>query len=225
MEFLSSVIDLFVHLDDHLQELITNYGGWTYPILFLVVFCETGLVVTPFLPGDSLLFAVGTFAAAGLLDIWYVLALLLTAAVLGDTVNYSIGYRFGHFILASRKRRLVKQEYIDRTHRFFEKYGGKTIIIARFVPIVRTFAPFLAGLGKMTYSRFALYNITGGALWVGSLCGAGYLFGNIPIVRNNFSFIVVAIIVVSVLPPVVEWWRHRRTAAHGDLTTGSVEGD
>ncbi len=210
MEFISYLVDLVLHLDHHLQVLITNYGAWTYAILFLVIFCETGLIVTPFLPGDSLLFAVGTFAATGVLNIWFSMGLLLAAAVLGDAANYSISYRFGHLVNRPGKRQLIKQEYLDRTHAFFEKYGGKTIVIARFVPIVRTFAPFLAGLGKMTYFRFAIYNVFGAALWVLGLCGAGYLFGNIPVVRNNFSFVIIAIIIISILPGVVEWWKHRR---------------
>lgn len=224
MEFIAYVIDLFLHLDDHLQLMITNYGAWTYAILFLVIFCETGLVVTPFLPGDSLLFAVGTFAATGVLDIWYAMGLLWAAAVLGDAANYSIGNRFGHLAFTFRGRRLIKQEHLDRTHAFYEKYGGKTIIIARFVPIVRTFAPFLAGVGKMTYFKFAVYNFVGALLWVLGLCGAGYLFGNIPVVRDNFSLVIMAIIVISVLPAVIEWWRHRRIPAAAKEPAESGEG-
>lgn len=212
MEFISYLIDLFLHLDKHLYELITNYGSWTYAILFMVIFCETGLVVTPFLPGDSLLFAAGTFAATGSLDIRWLILLLTAAAVLGDAANYMIGARVGHRILASKHRRFIKQEYIDRTHKFYEKYGGKTIIIARFVPIIRTFAPFLAGLGEMTYIKFATYNVVGAILWVVGFCAAGYWFGNMPMVRRNFTWVIIAIVIISVLPAVIEYLRHRRGA-------------
>ena len=203
------LIDIFLHLDKHLGEVIQNYGAWTYAVLFLIVFCETGLVVTPFLPGDSLLFAVGALAATGSLNVWFIGLLLIAAAVLGDAVNYLIGKLLGPRILQGN-RRFLKREYLDRTHRFFERYGGKTIIIARFVPIVRTFAPFLAGVGSMSYWRFAAYNVVGAVLWIVSLVGAGYLFANVPFVKNNFSVVVLAIIAISFLPAVFEWWKHRR---------------
>ncbi len=215
MEFFSSVLDLFLHLDVHLQELITTYGVWIYAILFVTVFCETGLVITPFLPGDSLLFAAGTFAATGALNLWLLMGTLMVATILGDITNYTIGYRVGHRLfplLTFRGHRLVKQEHLDRTHAFYEKYGGKTIIIARFVPIVRTFTPFVAGVGKMTYLRFISYCVAGAFLWVVGLSTLGYLFGNIPIVRKNFSVVILAIIIISTLPAIIEWWRHRRAS-------------
>lgn len=192
--------------------LIQDYGVWTYLILFLIIFCETGLVVTPFLPGDSLLFAVGTFAALGSLDLGLVILLLSVAAILGDALNYAIGYRLGPRVFSREGVRFLNREYLERTHRFYERYGAKTIVIARFVPIVRTFAPFVAGIGRMTYARFALYNIGGGIGWIASLTIAGYLFGNIPIVKNNFSLVIVAIVVLSILPPIIEVLRQRRSA-------------
>ncbi len=210
---LHDLLDLFLHLDRHLAELIATYGGWTYLILFLIVFCETGLVVTPFLPGDSLLFAVGAFAALGILDLTLAFVLLLAAAVLGDTVNYWIGRTLAPRIVSGKKLRLVKQEHLDRTHAFFERYGGKTIVIARFVPIVRTFAPFVAGVGSMSYGRFMSYNVVGGLIWVTSCLAAGYFFGNLPWVRDNFSVVVLGIVAVSLLPAVVEYLRHRRESA------------
>ena len=185
---------------------------WTYLILFLIVFCETGLVVTPFLPGDSLLFAVGTFAAAGALDVWLIAGLLLVAAVVGDAVNYAIGAAVGPRVFRRENVRFLNRRHLERTHEFYERYGPVTIVIARFVPIVRTFAPFVAGIGRMTYTRFAIYNVAGAVLWVGLLVGAGYLFGNIPIVRRNFSLVILAIIGLSVLPGVVEFVRQRRRA-------------
>lgn len=212
MEFVTSFIDLFLHLDDHLKEVIINYGGWTYSILFAIIFCETGLVVTPILPGDSLLFAAGTFAASGALSLPMLLVMLTVAAILGDTVNYGIGKHLGHRLLARPDSRLIKRSHIERTHVFFEKYGGKTIIIARFVPIVRTFAPFVAGIGAMTYSMFVLYNIAGAVLWVGICVMAGYLFGNLAFVKNNFSVVVMAIVFVSILPAIIEYIRHRQAA-------------
>jgi membrane-associated protein len=213
MELLQQFLDLFLHLDTHLQEVIQTYGTWTYLLLFLIVFCETGLVVTPILPGDSLLFAAGTFAAIGALDFTTLLVLLSTAAVAGDAVNYAVGAYMGPKVFAQEGGRFLKREYLDRTHAFYEKYGGKTIIFARFVPIVRTFAPFVAGVGSMTYWRFASYNVIGGLLWVSVCLGAGYAFGNVPIVREHFTLVVLGIVFVSVLPGIVEYWRHRRDAA------------
>jgi membrane-associated protein len=203
------LIDFFLHIDDQLQQVIEAYGGWTYAILFVIIFCETGLVVTPILPGDSLLFAAGAFAGAGSLDVTVLLVLLSVAAVLGDAVNYSIGHYLGPKAL-SGKSRFLKKEYLDRTHRFYERYGGKTIVLARFVPIVRTFAPFLAGVGRMNYWQFARYNILGGLLWVGVCVMGGYLFGNLAVVRENFELVILMIVFLSVLPAVVEYILERR---------------
>ncbi|HNY28729.1 MAG TPA: DedA family protein [Candidatus Sumerlaeota bacterium] len=209
MELLKHVIEIVLHLNKYLDQVIAQYGVWTHLILFAIVFCETGLVVTPFLPGDSLLFVAGTFAASGsALNIWGILVLLSAAAVLGDAVNYSIGYFFGPRLCGGG--RFIKKEYLDRTHRFYEKYGKMTIILARFVPIVRTFAPFLAGVGSMRYIEFAAYNVVGGVLWVSVLTLLGYFFGNFEVVQKNFSMVIMAIIVISVLPMVIEYWRHRK---------------
>lgn len=199
-------ISFILHFDVHLDGFIQNYGAWTYAILAGIVFCETGLVVTPVLPGDSLLFAVGTFAARGSLSLPLALAILSAAAILGDAANYAIGFFLGPKALESR---WVKKEYVARTHSFYERYGGKTILAARFVPIIRTFAPFLAGIGKMTYRDFATYNVVGGILWVAVCLVAGYLFGNLEVVRKNFSLVVLAICAVSLLPAVIEWWKSR----------------
>lgn len=203
-------IDLFLHLDDHLNTLVQTCGPWAYLILFLIVFCETGLVFTPFLPGDSLLFAVGAMAAAGYLDIQGVLFILSAAAVLGDSANYGIGHALAPKVFQHQKIPFLKQEYLERTEKFFEKYGGKTIIIARFVPIIRTFAPFLAGVGAMRYRRFLLYNVIGGLLWVFSLTLTGYFFGALEFVKENFSLVILGIIVVSILPGAIEFLRHRK---------------
>ncbi|HEX9797925.1 MAG TPA: DedA family protein [Anaerolineales bacterium] len=199
MEFLRYVLDLFLHLDDHLSVIISQYGVWTYGLLFAVIFLETGLVVTPFLPGDSLLFAAGTFAATGAFNITLLAGLLFIAAVLGDTVNYWIGHTIGPRAFEI-KSRFLKKEYLDRTHEFYEKHGGKTIFLARFVPIIRTFAPFVAGVGAMSYGRFLAYNVFGGFVWTFGFTYAGYFFGNMPIVRDNFSYAIVAIILISLLP-------------------------
>jgi membrane-associated protein len=211
MDFIRTAIDVFLHLDAHLAEIIARYGGWTNLILFLVVFCETGLVVTPFLPGDSLLFAAGTFAALGSLDPGLLIVLLSVAAILGDTVNYWVGSYIGPRAFTGEIRWL-KREYLDRTHAFYEKHGGKTIILARFIPIIRTFAPFVAGVGAMTYPRFLLYNVVGGILWVTLFVLAGYFFGNLPAVRQNFTYVILAIIALSVMPIVVEFVKARRRA-------------
>jgi membrane-associated protein len=210
VEFIKDFIDLFLHLDTHLQTVIQNYGTWTYVILFLIIFCETGLVVTPILPGDSLLFAAGAFAATGSLDLAWLLILLTVAAVLGDAINYAIGHFMGPKVFSQPDSRFLKREYLDRTHQFYEKYGGKTIIIARFVPIVRTFAPFVAGVGSMTYAKFASYNVIGGLLWVGVCVLAGYAFGNIPVVQENFTLVILGIIFVSILPGIIEFLRQRQ---------------
>jgi membrane-associated protein len=211
MHFLKGLLDFVLHLDKHLSPIIHEYGAWTYLLLFAIVFCETGLVVTPFLPGDSLLFAAGAFAANGSLSVWALAGALIAAAILGDTANYWIGHFLGHRLLNSR-RRIVKPEHIAYTHEFFEKYGGKTVIIARFVPIVRTFAPFVAGLGSMSYGRFMSYNVIGGTAWVLLCTFAGYWFGNLPFVQKNFSLVVLMIIVLSLLPAVWEFVQARRRA-------------
>ena len=200
----ASLIDFVLHIDQHLIELTQTYGLWIYAILFLIVFCETGLVVTPFLPGDSLLFAAGAVAALGGMNVHIAAALLLAAAVIGDAANFAIGKYFGEKLFAKPDSRVFKREYLDKTHAFYEKYGGKTIILARFVPIVRTFAPFVAGMGNMHYGRFIRYNIIGALMWVGLLTYAGYFFGELPVVKNNFGLVVIGIIVVSVLPMAVE---------------------
>jgi membrane-associated protein len=208
MQILKGLLDFVLHLDKHLSPIIQQYGAWTYLLLFAIVFCETGLVVTPFLPGDSLLFAAGAFAANGSLSIWALIGALIAAAVLGDTANYWVGHFLGARLLA--RRRLIKPAHIAKTHEFFEKYGGKAVIIARFVPIVRTFVPFVAGLGSMSYGRFMSYNLIGGAGWVLLCTLAGYLFGNLPFVQKNFSLVVLMIIVLSLLPAVWELWQARR---------------
>jgi membrane-associated protein len=211
VDILAFLIDVVLHLDRHLVELIRDYGAWVYLILFFIIFAETGLVVTPFLPGDSLLFVAGTLAAAGGMDIGLLILVLCVAAILGDSVNYAIGKHVGDRMV--RSGRFIRQDHIDRTHAFYAKYGGKTIVIARFVPIVRTFAPFVAGIGRMDYGRFLLFNVTGGIFWVVSLTTAGYFFGNIPVVRNNLSLVVLGIVVASIMPAVIEYLRHRRAAA------------
>lgn len=211
MDLLRHFIDFFLHLDRHLSQVISEYGVWTHLILFLIVFCETGLVVTPFLPGDSLLFAAGTFAALGALDVHLVIVLLIIAAIVGDTVNYWVGAYIGPRAFGGNVR-FLRKEYLDRTHAFYEKHGGKTIILARFVPIIRTFAPFVAGVGAMSYPKFLTYNVVGAVLWVGLFVLGGYFFGNIPTVRQNFTLVILAIILISVLPIVIEAvrsWRSR----------------
>lgn len=210
MEGLRQFIDLFIHLDRHLTEITRDYGPWTYAILFAIIFCETGLVVTPLLPGDSLLFTAGAIASLGSLDVTTMIVLLIIAAVLGDLVNYWVGHWMGPAVFRHEDGWIFKKEYLERTHRFYERYGAKTIVIARFVPIVRTFAPFVAGVGRMTYWRFAVYNVTGGILWVLVCVLAGYYFGNIPVVKRNFTLVIMAIILLSILPVVIEVVRERR---------------
>lgn len=207
MDILKSFLDFFLHLDEQLATFIAEYGAWTYGILFAIIFVETGVVIMPLLPGDSLLFAAGTFAAIGSLNIWFLVLLLIVAAILGDTVNYWIGSYLGDRAYNSK---WIKKEYLDRTHAFFEKHGGKTIFLARFVPIIRTFAPFVAGIGHMPYKYFITYNFVGGIVWVVLFTFAGYFFGNIPIVRDNFELVIIAILVISVMPIFVEWWKARR---------------
>ncbi|MEO8503162.1 MAG: DedA family protein [Acidobacteriota bacterium] len=213
MELLHKAVDLFLHLDTHLKAILETYGAWTYGLLFLTVFCETGLVVTPFLPGDSLLFAAGAFAGAGAMRLDWLIPGLFAAAVLGDNVNYAVGYLLGPKLAGGGKVPFVKQQHLDRTHAFYEKYGGKTLVMARFVPIVRTFAPFVAGVGSMRYSRFLAFSLAGGALWVLVCTLAGYFFGNLPFVQKNFSLVILAVIFVSILPAIVEILRSRRARA------------
>jgi membrane-associated protein len=212
MDLIHQTLDIFLHLDTHLNDLAASLGGAIYGVLFAIVFCETGLVVTPFLPGDSLLFAVGALAAidGSPLQIPMILGLLAVAAVTGDAVNYAIGRRVGPKVFTSETSRWLNKEHLLRTHAFYEKYGGKTIILARFMPIIRTFAPFVAGIGQMGYPRFALYNVVGGVAWVGAFTCAGYFFGNVPVVKRNFHFVIVAIIVLSIMPPIIEYLRSRR---------------
>lgn len=217
MELLSQFIDLFLHLDKHLSDIIQQYGVWTYAILFLIIFVETGLVVMPFLPGDSLLFAAGAFAAKGDLNLALLMVLLFIAAVIGDTLNYAIGNFIGPKVF-SRDYRFIKRKHLEKTHEFYEKHGGKTIIIARFIPIIRTFAPFVAGVGSMTYRRFIVYNLIGGFVWVVAFLTLGYFFGNLPIVKKNFTLVIFAIIFISILPPFIEAfreWRKGKAAAKG----------
>ncbi|MFA6434885.1 MAG: DedA family protein [Elusimicrobiales bacterium] len=202
-------IDLFLHLDKYLGSVIQNYGNWTYLILFLIIFCETGLVVTPILPGDSLLFAIGMFAAAGAIDLHRVWPLLVLAAILGDNINYAVGNFIGPKVFHYENSRIFKKEYLQKTHDFYEKYGGKTIILAKYVPIVRTFAPFVAGVGAMTYPKFLLFNVIGGFTWVTVIMLSGYYFGNIPVIKNNFTAVILAIIFISMLPGLAGYLRHR----------------
>ncbi|MEN5014794.1 DedA family protein [Erwinia sp. Eh17-17] len=214
MELIRFVVDFILHIDVHLAELVAQYGIWVYAILFLILFCETGLVVTPFLPGDSLLFVAGALAAlpGNDLNVHTMVALMVVAAILGDAVNYTIGRLFGDKLFSNPDSKIFRRSYLDKTHAFYERHGGKTIILARFVPIVRTFAPFVAGMGKMSYRHFAIYNVAGGLLWVLLFTYAGYLFGNFPVVQENLKLLIVAIILVSILPGVIEVLRHRRAA-------------
>jgi membrane-associated protein len=217
MAFITYLIDLFIHLDKHLSTIIENYGTWTYLLLFLIIFVETGLVITPFLPGDSLLFAAGTFAGLGSLNVNILFVLLASAAVIGDTVNYWIGHYIGPRAFSGNIR-FLKKEYLDKTHAFYEKHGGKTIILARFVPIIRTFAPFVAGIGHMSYIHFISYNIIGGIAWVALFTYGGYYFGNLKFVQENFSIVVMAIILISIMPGVIEYIRERsKTPSNVDI--------
>lgn len=222
LDLIKKLIDFILHIDVHLAEIIASYGAWTYAILFLIIFAETGLVVTPFLPGDSLLFAAGAFCAkpeTGL-NIHFMALLLLVAAVLGDTVNYWIGSKLGPAVFKREDSLLLRRKHLDRAHAFFEKYGGRAIILARFVPIVRTFVPFVAGVGRMTYSRFIAYNVIGGLVWVYLFCYLGFMFGNQPFVQKNFKLVILAIIILSVVPIVVEafraWSESRKQKSAGE---------
>lgn len=209
MDLLLQFVDLFLHLDRHISYVLQTFGVWTYLIVFLIVFCETGLVVTPILPGDSLLFGLGTFAARGDLDVTWLLLSLAVAAIGGDTVNYAIGQYVGPKVFTRKDSRFFKREYLDRTHRFYEKYGGVTIIAARFMPIIRTFAPFVAGIGSMSYLRFLSYNVIGGIAWIFIFVMGGYFFGNLEFVKRNFTLVIIAIIIISVMPGIVEYFRNR----------------
>jgi len=209
MEHLRYLIDFVLHINVHLAELVDRYGPWVYGVLFVIVFCETGLVVTPILPGDSLLFAVGALCGAGSMDLWISMVVLLAAAIIGDTVNYWIGAWAGPQVFRNKTSRWFNPKHLERTHEFMERYGAKAVIIARFVPIVRTFVPFVAGIGRMSYPRFMIYNLVGGVAWVALFVPAGYFFGNIPLVKNNFSLVILGIIAVSMVPGVIEFMRHR----------------
>ncbi|MGQ9883297.1 DedA family protein [Serratia marcescens] len=214
MDIIKFIIDFILHIDVHLAELVAQYGMWVYAILFLILFCETGLVVTPFLPGDSLLFVAGALAALPTndLNVHTMVALMVVAAILGDAVNYTIGRLFGEKLFSNPNSKIFRRSYLDKTHQFYEKHGGKTIILARFVPIVRTFAPFVAGMGHMSYRHFAAYNVIGALVWVLLFTYAGYLFGDLPVVQENLKLLIVGIIIVSILPGVIEIWRHKRAA-------------
>jgi membrane-associated protein len=207
MEFIATLIDILMHIDLHLGELIRDYGLWTYLILFIIIFWETGVVIFPFVPGDSLLFAVGAFAALGALEVWILFILLSIAAIAGDTVNYWIGHFIGPKIFQKEKVRFLNKKHLERAHQFYEKYGAKTIVIARFIPIIRTFAPFVAGIGSMTYWKFISYNVIGGVAWVAICLALGYFFGNLTVVKENFSLVILAIIIISVMPGVIEFLR------------------
>ena len=224
-DLIKFLIDFILHIDVHLAELVAQYGTWVYAILFLIIFCETGLVVTPFLPGDSLLFVAGALSALDTNDVnvHLMVLLLLFAAILGDAVNYSIGRIFGEKLFSNPNSRIFKREYLDKTHAFYEKHGGKAIILARFVPIVRTFAPFVAGMGKMSYRHFAFYNVTGAIAWVLLFTYAGYFFGDLGIVQKNLKLLIVAIIVISILPGVIEVIRHRRASAKAKKESDNQE--
>ena len=213
---MQQLIDIFLHLDVHLAEFVGRYGVWVYGLLFAIIFAETGLVVTPFLPGDSLLFAAGALAATGALDVRLLFLLLAGAAILGNTVNYSIGRFVGPRVFRGEtSHRLLNRQHLDRAHAFFEKYGGMAVVLTRFVPIIRTFVPFVAGAGAMRYPTFALYNVAGGVLWVGICLGAGYLFGNVPVVKNNFSLVALGIVAVSMIPMLVEWMKQKKRGQRG----------
>jgi membrane-associated protein len=211
MEIITHLVDFILHIDTHLTEIINSYGVLCYLVFFAIIFAETGFIVTPFLPGDSLLFALGSLAAVGTLHVGWLFVILSIAAVLGDSVNYAIGKYFGSIIISKHQGKwFLKKEHVDRTHQFYEKYGAKTIVLARFVPIVRTFAPFIAGVGKMTYLRFFSYNVAGGILWIMLFIFGGYFFGNIPVIKRNFTLVILAIIIISILPAVIEIIREKR---------------
>ncbi|MGV3346037.1 DedA family protein [Enterobacteriaceae bacterium LUAb1] len=213
MNLIQFIIDFILHIDVHLAELVAQYGLWLYAILFLILFCETGLVVTPFLPGDSLLFVAGALAAlpGNDLNVLTMIIIMIIAAILGDAVNYTIGRLFGEKLFSNPHSKIFRRRYLDSTHNFYQRYGGKTIILARFVPVIRTFAPFIAGMGRMRYQHFTIYNAVGGLLWVILFTCAGYIFGDLAVVQENLKLLIVGIIIVSVIPGIIEIWRHRRT--------------
>ena len=223
MDWLKELFDFVLHVEHHLDSLLKAWGTGIYALMFLIIFCETGLVITPFLPGDSLLFALGVFASRGSLDLWWLLILLPIAGIIGDSVNYWIGSLLGPKIFRGENVRFLNRKHLEKTHEFYERYGGKTIILARFVPIVRTFAPFVAGMGKMTYRRFMAYNIIGGLVWVWLFLWLGYLFANTEMVKKNFKLVIMAIIFVSILPPVIEFWRERRRLKKAALEAATAE--
>jgi len=211
MEFVKGIIEFIFHIDRHLDVVIKSFGNWTYLLLFLIIFCETGLVVTPFLPGDSLLFVLGAFSASGSFNLTWIIVVLIMAAIIGDTVNYTLGKLFGERLLAKGDHRFFKKEHVERTHKFYERHGGKTIILARFVPIVRTFAPFVAGIGKMSYFKFLVYNVVGGILWVVVFVLAGFFFGNVPVVKEHFMIVIFAMMFISLLPVITELWKNSKS--------------
>jgi membrane-associated protein len=216
VELLTGFLDLVLHLDSHLQWLVTNYGTWIYAILFLIIFCETGLVVTPFLPGDSLLFVAGTLSAAGNMYVHGLFAVLAAASFLGDNTNYWIGRFAGPRVFSRENSRLFNPQHLARTQRFYDKYGANTIFFARFMPIVRTFAPFVAGIGRMNYGKFLFFSFSGSIAWVGSLTYAGYYFGNVPVVKENLTLVIIVIVLLSVMPGIIEYLRHRNKTVTGD---------
>ena len=226
MEYLQYAIDFVLHIDVHMAELVAQYGMWIYAILFVIIFCETGLVVTPFLPGDSLLFVAGALASlpTNHVNVHLMILMLMAAAILGDAANYTIGRFFGERLFRNPNSRIFKQSYLEKTHHFYEKHGGKTIILARFVPIVRTFAPFVAGMGHMSYRHFASYNIIGGVVWVALFSYAGYLFGGLEVVQRNLKLLIVLIIFISLVPMAVEIWRNKRKAKKTGATAGEYAG-
>lgn len=205
MQFISHIFELIIHLDVHISEIVNHFGALAYLILFGIIFCETGLFMAPFLPGDSLIFVVGALSAAGTMNLWILTVTLVAAAIIGDTVNYHIGKYLGPKIFQKQNVKLLNKKHLERAHRFYERHGGKTVIIARFIPVIRTFAPFVAGMGSMSYGRFILYNIVGGVLWVSVCIFSGFLFGNIPVVKDNFTLVVLAIIFISLLPVFISW--------------------
>lgn len=213
------IVNIILHFDKHLQNIITLFGPWTYVVLFAIVFAETGFVLTPFLPGDSLLFIVGTLAGGGYLNIFFVYIIFVVAAILGDSVNYTIGHFLGPRVFSQKNSRIFNKAYLEKTREFYAKYGGKTIVLARFVPIIRTFAPFVAGVGKMDYKTFLFYNVFGAFIWVTSLTFAGYFFGGIPLIKNNFEYAVIIIILISIVPVIVEYIKHKREKkpSYGEL--------
>jgi membrane-associated protein len=209
LEIIGQFLDFLLHIDKHLGEIIQQYRTWSYLILFFIIFAETGFVFTPFLPGDSLIFAAGAFAAIGAFNFGFLFCVLATASICGDTTNYWIGNFIGPKIFHKEKVRSLKKEYLMKTHQFYEKHGGKTIILAKFIPIIRTFAPFVAGIGSMTYRRFVMFNITAAIIWVGTFVSFGYFFGNLPFVKNNFSVVILVIILISMMPGIIGYIRHK----------------